>query len=482
MTAQGAEIRLLGNNADGIPVVSVIGDFVERDVERFADVTKELDKAVIVFESDGGELSTGIEIGTSIRLRGYETVVDNGTGCFSACAIAWLGGTTRFVGERAEVGFHAVYLKEGKRLLETGVGNAVVGSYASNLGLRTSAVIFMTSAPPEGMNRLTQDLARRVGIAAEFADVKHLLPVAPEQIMIDPAVAFEKGQEAYLAKDFAKAVRWYRLAAEQGHADAQFYLGVSYSGGEGVDQDHAEAVRWHRLAAEQGDAEAQFHLGLSYDFGEGVDQDHAEAVRWYRLAAEQGDAEAQFYLGLSYALGGGVARDYAEALRWYRLAAEQGHADAQFNLGVSYDLGEGVGQDHAEAVRWYRRAAEQGNAYAQFNLGVSYSGGEGVDQDHEEAVHWYRLSAEQGHADAQFNLGVSYADGEGVGQDHEEAVRWYRLAAEQGDAEAQFNLGVSYADGEGVAQDHAEAVRWYRRAAEQGNGKAIEKLRQLGSR
>ena len=55
-------------------------------------------------------------------------------------------------------------------------------------------------------------------------------------------------------------------------------------------QDYAEAVRWHRLAAEQGNASAQNNLGFMYGIGRGVPQDYAEAVRWYRLAAEQGNA------------------------------------------------------------------------------------------------------------------------------------------------------------------------------------------------
>ena len=74
-------------------------------------------------------------------------------------------------------------------------------------------------------------------------------------------------------RDDAEAVRWYRLAAEQGDASAQLDLGVMYATGEGVPQDAAEAVRWFRLAAEQGDASAQFNLGVRYDTGEGVPQD-----------------------------------------------------------------------------------------------------------------------------------------------------------------------------------------------------------------
>ena len=108
--------------------------------------------------------------------------------------------------------------------------------------------------------------------------------------------------------DAAEAVRWYRLAAEQGYAAAQSNLGVMY--------DNGEAVRWYRLAAEQGYAAAQFNLGVMYANGEGVPEDDAEAVRWYRLAAEQGDATAQSNLGLMYATGEGVPKDAAEAVRW----------------------------------------------------------------------------------------------------------------------------------------------------------------------
>ena len=46
------------------------------------------------------------------------------------------------------------------------------------------------------------------------------------------------------------------LAAEQGVAGAQFRLGVVYAEGRSVAQDDKESVRWFRLAAEQGDAEA----------------------------------------------------------------------------------------------------------------------------------------------------------------------------------------------------------------------------------
>jgi hypothetical protein len=120
-------------------------------------------------------LVAGIEIGTRIRLRGYTTLVADHQECFSACAIAWLGGSSRLVGSQANIGFHAAYIEMGESRLETGVGNALVGAYASRLGLGDAAVIFITSAPPDVSNRLTELEAQRVGIAAEFLDAGEIV-------------------------------------------------------------------------------------------------------------------------------------------------------------------------------------------------------------------------------------------------------------------------------------------------------------------
>jgi len=55
-----------------------------------------------------------------------------------------------------------------------------------------------------------------------------------------------------------------------------------------------------RQEAEQGHAEAQFNLGLMYIDGQGVPQDYTQAAQWYRKAAEQGDATAQGMLRARY--------------------------------------------------------------------------------------------------------------------------------------------------------------------------------------
>ena len=59
---------------------------------------------------------------------------------------------------------------------------------------------------------------------------------------------------------------------------------------EGVPEDFVEAAAWFRQAAEQGDADAQYSLGVMYVNGEGVPQDFGEAYKWFNLATTYADA------------------------------------------------------------------------------------------------------------------------------------------------------------------------------------------------
>ena len=132
-----------------------------------------------------------------------------------------------------------------------------------------------------------------------------------------------------MEKDEREAAEWFRKAAEQGDADAQFSLGAMLVGGRGVEKDEGEAAEWFRKAAEQGHAKAQGRLGVMLAGGQGVEKDEREAAEWYRKAADQGNPEAQCLLGTMLAEGKGVEKDGREAAEWYRKAAEQGQAEAQ---------------------------------------------------------------------------------------------------------------------------------------------------------
>ena len=118
-----------------------------------------------------------------------------------------------------------------------------------------------------------------------------------------------------------------KAAAERGDAQAQAKLGDSYEGR----FSFSTAAEWFRKAAEQGVAHAQWRLGLMLldgrkTFGESsvaVPKGTDEGVKWLLLAANQGLADAQFDLGSCYEKGNGMKPDCVEAYKWYRLGSRK---------------------------------------------------------------------------------------------------------------------------------------------------------------
>jgi hypothetical protein len=170
------------------------------------------------------------------------------------------------------------------------------------------------------------------------------------------------------------AAGWFRKAAMQRHAEAQYELACLYEHGDGVPQDYKQAVDWYCKAGAQGHLNGQFNAAALYGGGHGIPKDPEQSAMWMRKAADQGDAEAQFRLGTFYASGNGVAQDAQQCAAWHRKAAEQGHAKSQMLLGVMFENGLGVPQDRDQAIFWYRKAAEQGIAEAQQALAAAESG------------------------------------------------------------------------------------------------------------
>tara|TARA_B110000483_G_scaffold235492_1_gene307096 strand:- start:308 stop:688 length:381 start_codon:yes stop_codon:yes gene_type:complete len=68
----------------------------------------------------------------------------------------------------------------------------------------------------------------------------------------------QKGVDADMDGDYKTAMKWYTLAAEQGHAASQYNLGVCYANGQyGVPQDPVYAHMWWNIAASSGHDDAK---------------------------------------------------------------------------------------------------------------------------------------------------------------------------------------------------------------------------------
>lgn len=162
----------------GREAIYITGDILPGDDEAFAALAARYRNAVVFLESNGGALVAGIGIGKLVRQHRYTTVVLDGSTCTSACALIWLGGSPRYLAPEGRLGFHASYFEDGGTLVETGVGNAIVGHYLSELDLSEGAAVFATSASPYDINWLTSENSGEAEIA--FQAVPSTLPV-PER-------------------------------------------------------------------------------------------------------------------------------------------------------------------------------------------------------------------------------------------------------------------------------------------------------------
>ncbi len=328
--------------------------------------------------------------------------------------------------------------------------------------------------------------------------------------------AFTKAENAYSGNepcngsikiktdpDYAKAAKYYRIAADLGHTMAQLYYARCCKLGEGVPKNYSEAAKYYRSVAEKtGDPVAQYNLGVFYENGQGVLKNYTEAVKYYKLAAEQGHSDAEkalkrlqeqpeepeepedfgfemeapeepeepedfgFFVDISSHSEDALAEEEPDKTEGSQGLFPPEVFDA---LGEQYYFGDGVEQNYGRAAEAFQIAADQGIPNAQYNLGVCYENGHGVSQSYTKAAKYYKLAADQGLAKAQCNLGICYEYGYGVPQDYIKAVNYYKLAAKQNYAPAQCNLGYCYKKGYGVPKDYFEAVKYYKLAAAQGD-------------
>lgn len=120
---------------------------------------------------------------------------------------------------------------------------------------------------------------------------------------------------AGLQQDKKEAARFYGMAAseylvfsQKGEPMAQNQLGELYEQGKGVKKNMGEAIYWYRKAAGQQLAKAEFNLGRVYAEGIGVNRNEMLALRMMRDAVAHGSGEAKVVLERMEATGqAGVA-------------------------------------------------------------------------------------------------------------------------------------------------------------------------------
>lgn len=99
-----------------------------------------------------------------------------------------------------------------------------------------------------------------------------------------------------------------------------------------TEEDKAAAFADFTKSAKLGDKHGQYYLGMMYVRGDGVQEDLATGVKWLLKSAEQGFPDAQYRAGLACLGGHGVAKDPQAGIAWVQKAASQGNEEAVATL------------------------------------------------------------------------------------------------------------------------------------------------------
>ncbi|MDK9704394.1 MAG: SEL1-like repeat protein [Sulfuritalea sp.] len=305
--------------------------------------------------------------------------------------------------------------------------------------------------------------------------------------------------------DYARAVPMLLSSASAGHARAANLLGWLHEDGRGTEKSIEQARHWYRIAADQGEADAMSALGRLLLQGKQPEA-HEAARQLFERSARLGDADGQYFLGWMLAAPIGGQRDDATAFGWFIKAANQGHVGGQLAAATHLLAGRGVSMDKKAAGDWLIRAAETQDPVAHYLLGQLRLGAEEadlervhssfrvaavaghreaqfalatllakspVDADKKEAAGWFAKAHEAGHIAAANRLGELYRDGAGVPLQLDKARSIFQQAAEQSDADAMYNLAEMQNDGHGGERDTGKALEWYTRAAMRGHKRAV---------
>lgn len=118
-------------------------------------------------------------------------------------------------------------------------------------------------------------------------------PRAPAPVAgADMASQYQRGLHFWTIGNYQEALPWIKAAADMGHQDARYYLGVAYLYGRATVQNFHLAFEQMQASARQNHLNAQHQLGIMYRDGLGIDKNRELAYVWLNIAASRGHEAA----------------------------------------------------------------------------------------------------------------------------------------------------------------------------------------------
>ena len=223
------------------------------------------------------------------------------------------------------------------------------------------------------------------------------------QAMVEEGLAVQ-------SEDPAAATKWYRNAADLGHAGGMKDLGFMLATGRSPDgKDEKEAMRWTREAAKRGNIYAMINVGAFFDRLKIEGTSEKEARASIERAEKTGHYLGALEKGLALLNGTyGYEVDKAAGLALLQKGARSGHSYALGQLAYFYSSGVGVEIDYKMAAELGKASWLQGREYALQTIAKCYQRDEDLAKD-EAAKDYWELMAQGG--GLAFALGKSEPEG-----------------------------------------------------------------------
>ncbi|GAX75411.1 hypothetical protein CEUSTIGMA_g2855.t1 [Chlamydomonas eustigma] len=261
-------------------------------------------------------------------------------------------------------------------------------------------------------------------------------------------------------KSYETAFSWLKLAADKESASGQFGLACLYLYGHHVEEDQEMAYKLMLKAAGQGHAEANFFIGIMHHKGLGVRRKNIQkAFQYYVAAAQAGHVPAMYNAAMMQLSGKGTVKSCKSAVGLLKQLAERSPEAAALQKGHEYFFQ----SDYNLALLSYLEAAEMGMELGQSNAAWLLHRGYVIAGGMRANVTFTltQRSADQGNVASLLLMADSYLQGEGVDQDWTRSAAVYYDAFQERSAQAMFNLGFMHEFGVGVVKDFKLAKRFY---------------------
>lgn len=141
---------------------------------------------------------------------------------------------------------------------------------------------------------------------------------------------YELADIAYDQEDFETFFSAHQSHAEKGDLYSQYNVGWAYQHGLGVPRDRGKAKNWYLKAAQQGHADAQYQLGLLLGKDSAIYAVIGMDTFWYEQAAMNGHVKAAYRLAQAYEQGLGVPEDQQLASEWFMLPQHHRSVTSQY--------------------------------------------------------------------------------------------------------------------------------------------------------